>query len=68
MTQWEQWNQAYISWYLGMAAPQTSWGSREIRPQDIVPMRKPKVFTNPWELRGPARFWNANNFASFDRL
>ena len=45
-------NQAYLHWYLGMQEPQAAWSGQEIRPEDIVPMPKTTVFTNPWAFNG----------------
>lgn len=44
-------NQAYLQWYFRMHEPQQTVDELEIRPQDIVPMPKTTVFTNPWVFK-----------------
>ena len=48
MTERENMDQAYLQFYFRMHEPQKNWAEMEIRPQDIVPMPKTTVFTNPW--------------------
>jgi len=48
MTEQAQKNQAYLHWYFRVQEPQVKWSETEIRPQDIIPMPKAAVFTNPW--------------------
>ncbi|MDR2687998.1 MAG: hypothetical protein LBB75_09610 [Oscillospiraceae bacterium] len=48
MTEQAQKNQAYLQWYFRAQEPRRTVEELEIRPQDIVPITKPAVFTNPW--------------------
>jgi hypothetical protein len=48
MAEQEKKTQAYLQQYFRMQEPQLSLDELEIRPQDIVPMRRTTVFTNPW--------------------
>jgi len=64
MTNQMQHNQAYLHWYLGQG-PQRTLDELEIRSQDIVPMPKRTVFTNPWVFNGMGNsYWRHSGAAA----
>ena len=50
MAEQEKKNQAFLQQYFRMQEPQLSLDELEIRPQDIVPIRRTHVYVNPWVL------------------
>ena len=54
MKEQTQKNQAYLQWYFRVQEPQVKWSETEIRPQEIVPIPKTAVYTNPWVFHGLA--------------